>query len=314
MRLRRQRRSAGVEPSLTDAGVVAGLAPPSIWVGSVASTAEWHDQSATFAGLTAVFDGIDDRMMSSRHPFEITGWCAVCNSVQQMAMAWHLGGISAGGSVNPAWTLNACCHGCGLVSRMRALIEFIQALNASASDVFVAERVTESHTVLQQMYPGIVGAEYLGAEHESGRSYPHESGIEIRHEDMTALSFPDDSFDLVITQDVFEHIPDYRRAFAECRRVLRPDGSLVFTIPFFANLDTTEVRAVVDADGEVEHLLPPEIHGNPVGEGSLCFQHFGWDILDDLRTAGFTSARAHMYWGPWGGHLGMPMFVFEANG
>jgi hypothetical protein len=87
----------------------------------------------------------------------------------------------------------------------------------------------------------------------------------------------------------------------------------VFTIPFFPEAMHTEPRASVDSDGTVTHLLPPEIHGNPLGDGSLCFRHFGWDVLDDLRDAGFALAAAHAYWGPWQGHLGFPFFVFEAR-
>ena len=36
--------------------------------------------------------------------------------------------------------------------------------------------------------------------------------------------------------------------------------------------------------------------GDPVtGEGILCFQHFGWQILRDLEAAGFQSAYALAY-------------------
>jgi hypothetical protein len=64
----------------------------------------------------------------------------------------------------------------------------------------------------------------------------------------------------------------------------------------------------------VQHILPPEFHGNPVSnEGSLCFQNFGWDLLDALRHAGFKQPKANMYWGPWAGHIGFPFFVISAH-
>ena len=70
---------------------------------------------------------------------------------------------------------------------------------------------------------------------------------------------------------------------------------------------------MVGAGGDVQHILPPEIHGNPVtAGGSLCFQHFGWDMFDELRSAGFSSAVAKLYWGPWQGHIGVPGFLFHA--
>ena len=37
----------------------------------------------------------------------------------------------------------------------------------------------------------------------------------IRCEDLTQLTFPDESFDLVVTQDVFEHVLEPGRAFSE---------------------------------------------------------------------------------------------------
>lgn len=313
MRFRRSATSTSTSPATAEPASSFGLSFPSVWVGTFRNANEWEADAAARDATMAVFDTVDDQMMSSRHPFDIQAWCSACQAVRPMAMAWHLGHVNPIGSVNPAWTENGCCHECGLVSRMRALVDLLRRSPGHVSAAYTAERLTAGYDALDRMYPGIVSSEFLGDDHESGREYPHESGVAIRHEDMTKLSFADEQFDLVVTQDVFEHIPDYSTAFVECRRVLRGDGRLVFTIPFFANQPTTEVRATVEADGTVNHLLPPEIHGNPVGDGSLCFQHFGWDILDVLRNAGFADASAHMYWGPWAGHMGYPCFVFEAR-
>lgn len=318
----RFRRPAPSQPTADAArpATPSGARLPSIWVGTYRSAQEWADDTEHRSAVLGVFDGVDDKMMSSRHPFDIRAWCASCQSPQTMAVAWNFGQVSPDGSVHAAWTETACCRTCGLVSRQRALIDRLRRLGgdtppdgSAGPAVYLAERLTPAHSVYEQRYPSLVTSEFLGDEHPGGSMHRHESGIEIRHEDMTALSFGDASFDLVVTQDVFEHIPDFPQAFAECRRVLRADGRMLFTIPFFPDRPTTLVRATVGHDGEISHLHPPEIHGNPVGDGSLCFQHFGWDLLDALRSAGFEDAAAHMYWGPWAGHLGAPMFVFEAS-
>lgn len=134
----------------------------------------------------------------------------------------------------------------------------------------------------------------------------------IRHEDLTNLSFASNTMDLMITLDVFEHIPNFRKAFSEAHRILTPRGQLVFTIPFFFDAETTRIRASLDENGTVVHHLPAEIHGNPLSnEGSLCFQNFGWDILSELENVGFSESKACLYWGPWQGHLGFPFFVFS---
>lgn len=231
-----------------------------------------------------------------------------------MRFDWRYGSVAADGSVAPAWTETGVCQRCGLNSRMRALVQFLRRFDSIHElQVYVAEQTTPAYDCLKGFIPGLIGSEYLDPALASGETRQCGDRL-IRHEDLTKLSFMDASLDLVITQDVFEHVPDYESAFRQIRRVLKPSGSLLFTIPFFAHLEKTQVRASLGPEGLVHHL-PPEIHGNPVSsDGALCFQNFGWDLLDTLRGCGFESAIAWLYWGPWQGHVGSPFFVFEACG
>jgi SAM-dependent methyltransferase len=57
--------------------------------------------------------------------------------------------------------------------------------------------------------------------------YVHEGVVAS----LAELPFPDDTFDLVISRSVFEHLTDPQCVFRELRRVLRPDGYLVFRTP-----------------------------------------------------------------------------------
>lgn len=108
----------------------------------------------------------------------------------------------------------------------------------------------------------------------------------VRCEDVTCLTFADDSFDLVISQDVFEHVPNPEKGFSEVARVLRSGGAHIFTAPQSTHLAKSVTRARI-RKGEIEHILPPEYHGDPIrAEGALVFTDFGVDIAAMVGEAG----------------------------
>jgi SAM-dependent methyltransferase len=113
---------------------------------------------------------------------------------------------------------------------------------------------------------------------------------------------------------VFEHIPNYKKALAECCRCLKPGGMLLFSVPFVKTSAKNIVRAQVSNTGEVIHLLPPEYHGDPLrSEGCLSFYHFGWEILDELNTMRFKDVKALLYWSQELGYLGGEQVIFMAT-
>jgi 2-polyprenyl-3-methyl-5-hydroxy-6-metoxy-1,4-benzoquinol methylase len=57
------------------------------------------------------------------------------------------------------------------------------------------------------------------------------SEAKFRVEDAQRLSFPDESFDLVLLTEVIEHVPDADAAVREAARVLRPEGVLAVSTP-----------------------------------------------------------------------------------
>jgi SAM-dependent methyltransferase len=103
----------------------------------------------------------------------------------------------------------------------------------------------------------------------------------VRCEDLEQQTFADQSFDLVITQDVMEHIFHPDRAYREIWRTLKPGGLYLHTTPIYKGRVTSERRASIGGDGKVVHLAEPEYHGNPVDpNGSLVTFHYGYDLAD----------------------------------
>ena len=117
-----------------------------------------------------------------------------------------------------------------------------------------------------------------------------------RSENLEQQTFPDASFDMVITQDVFEHVLNPARGFAEVARTLKPGGTHVFTVPWYY-WKPTLVRAVRQPDGTVRHLAEPDYHGNPIdAKGSLVVTEWGVDLADFVyRCAGLTTTAVHLH-------------------
>lgn len=106
-----------------------------------------------------------------------------------------------------------------------------------------------------------------------------------RCEDITGLTFVDESFDIIVSSDVLEHVPDLDAAFAETYRVLRPGGFHVFTVPVS---ERTARRAVRKGD-EVVHLLPPHYHLDPRDpKGILAYWDLGPDLMQRFADSGLA--------------------------
>lgn len=117
----------------------------------------------------------------------------------------------------------------------------------------------------------------------------------FRCENLEAQTFENDTFDLVITQDVFEHIFDPNAAHREIYRTLKPGGVHIFTVPIYKGLSITQQAARL-VNGEVEHILPPEYHGNPVDDaGSLVTFRYGSDYAETIGRAAPFGVEIHSF-------------------
>lgn len=111
------------------------------------------------------------------------------------------------------------------------------------------------------------------------RHLPH---IHYAVEDAQRLSYPDAAFDLVVSTDVIEHVPDSPAMLREVARVLRPRGTALITFP--------SRRFPVTYD-PLNRLLGRGEKKFPVG--AYAFGHFKL-ILDDEFAAWAAAAGLHV--------------------
>jgi len=256
---------------------------------------------------------LEQELVQAETPCRYRGWCQVCARESEFESdLLYADGSELHGKPVPNWRERLLCTGCGLNNRVRASLHFLdeKLRPGPLSKLYISEQSTPLYQQLRRQRPFVTGSEYLGSALPFGQIDPRTG---YRNESVTSLSFADASQDIILSFDVFEHVPDYGNAFRESLRVLKPDGTLLFTVPFTGGARNL-VRARLDAQGNIEHLCEPEYHGDPVNSaGCLCFYHFGWEMLDELRALGFRDAGAELFWSARCAYLGTELLLFTAE-
>lgn len=210
------------------------------------------------------------------------GTCAVCGAETRFVRnSWILPAELAG-EWPPAFVdrESQLCSQCGSNRRVRRVAEVLLRLYGDG-----ARSVPE--LVREERFRELEVAEInsIGRMHAFLAEHPRLAYSEYPDEDLMRLSYPDARFDLVLTSDTLEHVPDPRLALRETRRVLRVGGRHVFTVPHDPRRAVTRSR----------RGLPPQHHGRGGGPYSLVTRRadmlahtdFGADVPELLREAGF---------------------------
>ncbi|WP_236019773.1 class I SAM-dependent methyltransferase [Sabulicella rubraurantiaca] len=201
----------------------------------------------------------------------------------------------------------------GFSPRLRAVMERVLNHPRGGKNwdlrIHAHEALTNFALLLRGRYARCLCSEYAGSEEEARKLHP------IPSIDITRSGLPDASFDLIVSNEVLEHVPDLDAALRDMARILAPGGRLIATFP--VGEETTDQRAAMEG-GTIRHLAQPEYHGNPLDPegGSLVFQIPGWDILDQAKRAGFRDPRFVFISSHWQGMTANDpagVLVFEAE-
>ena len=108
----------------------------------------------------------------------------------------------------------------------------------------------------------------------------------VQCQDLMHLTYEDDSFDLVLSSDIFEHVRKPFAGFQEVNRVLKPGGFHIFSIPFDYPMPVETVYRVDTSGPEDEFILPKRYHSAPMGGKSLVYTDLGEDMVEIMAGAG----------------------------
>ena len=95
------------------------------------------------------------------------------------------------------------------------------------------------------------------------------------------MTYPDNSFDLVLHSETLEHVHEPAKAVEECRRIVKPDGLIIFTVPVIWSRRTRRRAEIVN--GKIKHILAPSYHGFKTDD-YLVFYEYGCDIDKMLKA------------------------------
>jgi len=176
---------------------------------------------------------------------------------------------------------NFVCVKCNSIPRERALIQTIEKFHPDWRRLAIHESSPSKNAASALLAQGL---SYVATHY-----YPNDPLGSLvhgyRNEDLEHQTFPGKSFDLVVTQDVMEHVYSPREAFAEIARTLKDGGAHIFTVPIINKHIKSEVWATKGDDGSPVFLKTPEYHGNPIDpNGSPVTMHWGYDIVDFIEA------------------------------
>jgi SAM-dependent methyltransferase len=180
-----------------------------------------------------------------------SGYCVVCGRdsifrfdstiiTAQLQRAWGISDILAEGFNRKE---SMFCDNCGCSLRIRRLATvlmqtFVEISGTSCKSVeellqneaFRQLKIAEInacgalHSYLKD-HPNLYYSEWVSNTKPGAR---HDG---VRCEDLQCLTYPDNTFDIILTSETLEHVPDLDRAWREIHRTLKCGGYHVFTIP-----------------------------------------------------------------------------------
>lgn len=207
---------------------------------------------------------------------DYTGYCPICNQEVRFVAeeTWYRDHLF--------------CTSCKSIPRNRSFFHILKKLYPNYRKLKIHESSPLDY-LAKAMFadcPGYSASQFWPDVPLGGKKWGYEC------QDLEHLTFRDNSLDLFITMDVMEHILDPAQAFREIARVIMPGGAHIFTVPIYDKPESL-IRALRGSSGEIQYLISPEYHGNPIGGGALVTREWGHDMPEFIYNASGTPTEVH---------------------
>lgn len=162
---------------------------------------------------------------------------------------------------------NCKCPNCGAKERHRYIYLYFKSVLPKKKKIKVLHIAPEkSISALFRSYTNIA---YLSIDINP------EKNNAMQKEDITNMSFTENSFDLIYCSHVLEHVKDEKKALNEIYRVLKENGIAILQVPVFPYKETVEDKGFNNEEkirilGQIDHV-----------------RAYGQDYSSRLNTAGF---------------------------
>ena len=106
------------------------------------------------------------------------------------------------------------------------------------------------------------------------------------------MPYDDNSFDVLLMEDVMEHVADPKKVVAECCRVVRPGGTLIIKFPSFKGMASHHFDRAITLPG-LHYLLPMRVWASGLNDllvregANFHFEPFD-EIVDTAYRKGVT--------------------------
>jgi len=159
----------------------------------------------------------------------------------------------------------ALCPGCDSLERHRLYYLYLSKIINKEKNLKVLHFAPEK--AIKRLFESYKNINYLNVDIDSAKA--------MKKEDITNISFDNNSFDIIFCSHVLEHIEDDRKAMKELYRVLKKGGFAILQVPLSG--ENTLENPLVTNPEERERLFGQNDH----------VRIYGKDYKDRLEEAGF---------------------------